>query len=296
MVLSRRSIVILLLCSIIFSQEDAPNTVLHEILTTDNVEYLGEITSENDSTLTLKAPSGITVTIPLSSIVSRTVFEGDVKEGKVWRPDPNKSMYLFAPSAFPIESGNSYCRDFCLFFPSYNFGVGDVISAQVGAFWFPGMPLENTPLIASGKYSFINFKKIKMAAGIMYLSFPGFDEGERFGTGFTFVTGTLGDRFSHLSGSLGWGFVQTEGNWKFMERPILVVAGNRRTTNTTALVAEIWLPPELDLEMVPIMASVRFFGKKISVDIGGLWTTNMEGLLPMPLINFTYQTNHQKLK
>ncbi len=266
---------------------------LTEIITTDDVEYLGVIVSENDSTLTLKAPSGIEITIPVSAIASRSDFAGDVKEGKVWRPDPNKSMYLFAPSAFPVEAGNSYCRDFCLVFPSYNFGVGDAGSVQLGAFWFPGMPLENTPLIASGKFSFINFQKIKMAAGIMYLTIPGaFDEDERFGTGFTFITGTMGDRFSHLSGSLGWGFVQMEGTWEFMERPILVIAGNQRTSNTTALVAELWFPP--GLEVVPIMAAVRFFGRKISVDIGGLWTSDMEGILPVPLINFTYQTNQQK--
>jgi len=262
---------------------------LVEIVTSDGVEYLGVIISENDTTITLKAPSGIEVTIPVTAIVSRSDFDGDVKEGKIWRPDPNKSMYLFAPSAFPIDSGRAYCRDFCLVFPSYNFAVGDVISLQVGAFWSPGMPLENIPLVASGKYSFVNFKKIKMAAGIMYVTIPEiFDEGESFGTGFTFVTGTVGDRFSHLSGSLGLGFVQSEGDWEFMERPILVVAGNSRTTNTTALVGELWLIPEADF--VPIMLSVRFFGRKIAVDLGGLWSTNMEGLLPLiPLINFTYQ-------
>ena len=263
---------------------------LVEIVTTDGIEYLGVIISENDTTITLEAPSGIKVTIPVTAIASRSDFEGDVKEGKIWRPDPNKSMYLFAPSAFPIDSGRAYCRDFCLFFPSYNFGVGDVVSIQLGAFWFPGMPLENTPLVASGKFSFINFEKIKMAAGFMYLTIPGIaDEGESFGTGFTFVTGTVGNRYSHLSGSVGWGFVQADGEWAFMERPILVVAGNQRTTNTTALVAELWLPPEMDFEMVPIMFAVRFFGRKISVDLGGLWTTNMEGILPVPLINFTYQ-------
>mgnify|MGYP001456097665 CR=1 FL=1 len=42
------------------------------------------------------------------------------KDGRIFRADPNKSLYIFAPSAFPIENKKSYCRDFCVFFPSYN--------------------------------------------------------------------------------------------------------------------------------------------------------------------------------
>ncbi len=258
---------------------------LIEIITSDDVEYIGEIVTEDDSTITIKSPIGIKIQIPTNSILSRSDFNGDVRVGKVWRSDPNKSMYLFAPSAYPIESGKSYCRDFCLFFPSINFGFGNVFSTQFGAFYFPGIDIDEMPIVASGKFSFLNLEKIKGAAGIMYVSIPDImDEG--FGTGFTFVTGTVGDRFTHASASLGWGFVQYDGEWEFMERPILVFAGNSRASNTLALVAEVWLPPEM--EFIPIMFATRFFGRRISVDLGALWSTESEGL-PMPLINFTYQ-------
>ena len=72
----------------------------------------------------------------------------------IFRADPNKSIYLFAPSSFPIEHNKAYCRNFCLFFPSYNRGFTDNFGLQFGAFIFPG--LENIPLVSTLKYSLPN--------------------------------------------------------------------------------------------------------------------------------------------
>lgn len=78
------------------------------IITTDGSEMIGKITEESDTEYKIETPAGLTVTIPKSAVFKMTEFEGLVKGGKLFRPDPNKSMYLFAPSAFPIETGNKY--------------------------------------------------------------------------------------------------------------------------------------------------------------------------------------------
>ena len=199
-------------------------------------------------------------------------------------------MYMFAPSAFPIGDQKSYCRDFCLFFPSYNSGFGDNISVQLGAFWFPGMMIEDMPLVGSVKISLPSFAKAQFAGGIMYIRFPGFDDGTSMGMGFTFVTGTIGDNFTHASASLGWGYTQFEGEWDFMNDPILVLAGNYRMSDNFALVYEGWFLPDWEVDTQPMMGSLRFFGKRFSFDFGGLFFLDMEGL-PFPLINFTYYLN-----
>ncbi|NQT97041.1 MAG: hypothetical protein HQ562_04805 [Candidatus Marinimicrobia bacterium] len=41
---------------------------LVEIITTDDVEYLGVIIAENDTTVTLKVPSGIIIQIPTQQL------------------------------------------------------------------------------------------------------------------------------------------------------------------------------------------------------------------------------------
>ena len=106
--------------------------------------------------------------------------------------------------------------------------------------------------------------------------------------GFAFGTATFGNRFTHFSTTLGWGYVRNDKDWRFAEKPVLVVAGNRRISNSFALVAEYWLPPEVDDPTdLPVAISARFIGRRIAVDVGGFFSKNMEGI-PIPLINFTY--------
>lgn len=263
--------------------------------------FLGDIIAETESEYTLRTKSGIEIQIPKSrvkEIVEMTITE---VKGEVYRPDPNKSMYLFAPSAFPIEHDKSYCRDFCLFFPSYNRGFTNNISLQAGAFVFPGMPIEEIPIVASGKISLPAVGKYRFATGIMFIKWPDWGSSETSeengsqdsggggisGSGFAFATATTGDRFSHLSASLGWGYSYQNNSWDFSSDPIVVLGGNYRMTTNLALVFEFWKPSEADITESPIMTAVRFIGRKISVDLGGLYILDMEGI-PMPLLNFTY--------
>lgn len=262
------------------------NNQLVEIETKDGNIFLGTIIKESDEGIILKTQDGIRISVPNSSIKNLSKIETTEVEGQVWRADPNKSMYLFAPSAFPIEKQKVYCRDFCLVFPSYNRGFGNNFSLQAGAFVFPGMQFDNIPIVLSGKFSLPEFGPARLATGMMYISVPG--QSTSFGAGFAFGSATIGNRFTHFTASLGWGYFRDENEWDFAEKPILVLASNIRVLNSFAVVAEYWLPPEVDDPTnLPIALSGRFIGRRFAVDIGGFFTKDMEGI-PLPLINFTY--------
>ena len=262
------------------------NNQLVEIETKDGNIFLGTIIKESDEGIILKTQDGIRISVPNSSIKNLSKIETTEVEGQVWRADPNKSMYLFAPSAFPIEKQKVYCRDFCLVFPSYNRGFGNNFSLQAGAFVFPGMQFDNIPIVLSGKFSLPELGPARLATGMMYISVPG--QSTSFGAGFAFGSATIGNRFTHFTASLGWGYFRDENEWDFAEKPILVLASNIRVLNSFAVVAEYWLPPEVDDPTnLPIALSGRFIGRRFAVDIGGFFTKDMEGI-PLPLINFTY--------
>ena len=294
--------IVLLFTLIVFAYSQEAQTVT--IITTDGSEIIGIITEESDTEYKIETPAGLNVTVPKSAVFKMTEFEGLVKEGKLFRTDPNKSMYLFAPSAFPIEKGNKYCRDFCVFFPSINYGVNDIISLQAGFIWAPSLKIDQIPLIGSIKATVFQKDKIGLAAGAMYVRIPDFSEdndefntsgedNDEFNTsgggGFLFASGTYGDRFNHGSLLVGWGYGHIDGDWELMERPIVVLAGNFRVSNTIAIVTENWFPPDLEFSQFPFMVAGRFFGKRIAVDIGGIFIIDAlsEGL-PIPIINFTY--------
>lgn len=267
---------------------DSTITTFDKIVTRDGQEFVGTIQTESDSSIIIITPSGTKMEVVKSQIVSRKKFNGQLVDGQIWFPDPTRSIYMFSPSAYSIGNSRSYCRDFCLIFPSYNRGFGNHISVQLGAFWFPGMVADNIPLVGSVKLSLPDVSFLKLAGGIMYIRLPKLFEAEgNFGTGFTFVTGTMGNNQSHGSASLGWGFVQNEGKWEFMDRPILVLASNIRLSNNFALVYEGWFIPENELQNQPMLASLRFLGRKFSFDFGALFIMEREGL-PTPIINFAY--------
>ena len=263
------------------------------ITTTDGSEIIGTISKETESEYTIETASGIIITIPRESVVKIDEFKGKMKDGKLYRPDPNKSLYLFSPSAFPIGKNNKYCRDFCVLFPSFNYGFSDVVSAQAGFFWIPGLGIDEIPLIGSLKASIYNNAKFALAGGAMYMRIPTIsidDEDDlHLGGGFLFATGTYGDQFNHASLSLGWGFARGNDEWEMMERPIFVLAGNKRVSQSIALVTETWIWSEIEFGYIPISLSARFLGKRIATDVGMLFTfeTISEGL-PFPIINFTY--------
>lgn len=265
-----------------FSQESA----IVEIETYDGNIFLGTITSETEEKIILKTKDGIEISIA-KELVKKSQQIETVSVGKeVWRADPNKSLYLFSPSAFPIEEHKAYCRDFCLFFPSYNRGYGNNFSLQAGAFIFPGVSVDDMPIILSGKFSLPQLGPARLAAGIMYVSLPAQDNS--YGAGIAFGTATFGNKFSHGSVSLGWGYIKDNNNWEFADEPTVTLASNIRLSNSLAIVTEYWKFPGVDDPMdLPLIISGRFIGRKIAVDIGTFLFRNMDGI-PPPLINFTY--------
>lgn len=285
--------ILFILLSISFAQDSLNVT----ILTSDGSEIIGKIVSETETDYNIETPAGLSVNVPKDAVLKIDEFKGTVKDGKLFRPDPNKSLYLFSPSAYPIGKSNKYCRDFCVLFPSFNYGISDIFSAQAGFFWAPGLDIDKIPIIGSLKGSLYNNEKFALAGGAMYVRIPtieyendeGKDEKIHLGGGFLFVTGTYGDELNHATTSLGWGFARGEDKWEMMNRPIVVLAGNKRISQNIALVTENWIWPGLEIGYMPLSLSARFLGKRIATDVGMVFTLeSISRGLPFPIINFTY--------
>ena len=272
-------------------EKDVNETPIMTFNLNDGSDMTGHIVVENDSMYVVDLTTGFQVSIPKSSVLHVDQFKGRIIDGIIYSPDPNRSRYLWSVSAFPVGKEEAYCSDFCLVFPSYNFGLTDQISAQVGAMYFPGLSLDEMPFYAGAKMSLPSLGPFTTAGGIQYFTIPGLFDDDRFGMGFLFTTGTLGNQLDHLSISLGWGFVEFDGDTDIMDRPIIILAGNKRLTSSLALVSENWIIPDSDVDEIPISLALRFIGKRIAVDLGGIMALSMLDsgfVLPFPIINFAY--------
>ena len=295
-----RSIFLIILVSFgieYLKAQDSPNDMseypddqLYSFQLKSGNKIIGTVITESLDELLVEKPNGEEIRIIKAEVVMKFAVEGKIKNGKLYRRDPNASVYIFAPSAFPIYQGKGFCRDFCLFFPSINYGLTNHLSLQGGLFWYPGMDIKSTPFVGNLKGTLLNTSIISLAGGLMYVNFPTTGDDKIYGAGFAFVTGTLGNEYSHGSISTGWGYIQSENGWEIMEKPIAVAAVNLRALSYLSFVSENWFYPDVALEDALLTISARFFGQQIGLDLGAIFSVNSlkDGDTPIPLISITY--------
>ncbi len=258
--------------------------------TTDYESFIGYVEKEDIDSISIKTYDGDNYTFANSNILTTFPFTGRIKNGRLQKRDPNSSFYLFSPSAFAIESGKLYCRDFCLFFPSLNYGLANVLSAQAGLFWYPGMDYKNAPFVGNLKITPLETNIFSFAVGVTYIDLPEIKKERILSTGFAFVTGTFGNRYNHASVSAGWGYIQKESEWQREDNPIIIAAGNLRLLDFVSFVTENWFFPDEKIEDSLLTMALRFFGRQIAVDLGATFSVSsiQEKIAPIPVINITY--------
>lgn len=271
------------------NKEDVRNE-LTVFRTIDYKSYIGNIEWTNSDSISINTYNGDNYIFANSEILITFPFTGRVKNGRLQKKDPNSSFYLFSPSAFAIESGKLYCRDFCLFYPSLNYGLANIISAQAGLFWYPGMDYKYAPYVGNLKITAFETNIFSLAAGVTYINLPVIQKERILSTGFAFVTGTFGNRYNHASVSAGWGYIQKESEWQREDKPIIVAAGNLRLLNSVSFVTENWFFPDEKIEDSMLSMALRFFSRQIAVDLGATFSVNSikEKITPIPVINITY--------
>ena len=282
---------IVIFCTVLFSQSQYDdNNKLTVFKTTDYKSYIGTTEKESADSISIKTYNNEIHTFSNSKIILRFPFTGRIKNGRLQKRDPNSSFYLFSPSAFAVENGKLYCRNFCLFYPSLNYGLANIVSAQAGLLWYPGMDYKNTPFVGNLKVSVFETKIFSLAGGISYVNLPVIQKEKIYSTGYAFVTGTFGNRYNHASISAGWGYIQREDEWQREDNPIVIAAGNLRILDFMSIVTENWFFPDEKVEDSLLSVALRFFGRQIAVDIGATFTANsiQEKVDPIPVINITY--------
>lgn len=283
--------ILIIFSTFLFTQnKDDIRNELIVFKTTDYKSYIGIIEKEYSDSTTIKTYKGDNYTFANSNILITFPFAGRIKNGRLQKRDPNSSFYLFSPSAFAIENGKLYCRDFCLFYPSLNYGIADIISVQAGLFWYPGMDYKNAPFVGNLKITAFETKIFSLAAGVTYINLPVIQKERIFSTGFAFITGTFGNRYNHASVLAGWGYIQKESEWQREDEPIIIAAGNIRLLDFVSFVTENWFFPNEKIKDSLLTMALRFFGRQIAVDFGATFTVNsiQEKIAPIPVINITY--------
>ncbi len=203
------------------------------------------------------------------------------KKGHFWFPNPNATRYFFAPSAINLEKGEGYYQNVYVILNMVNYGITDWLSIGGGFEFistFSSLTGEGSPIaFITPKVGFPVGEKVHLGAGFL----GGFFVEET--AGMFYGLGTYGSHDKNLSLGLGWGFVGGE----FQENPFITVSGMLRTGRKFSLVTENWFVP-VDGYYGIISYGGRFFGPKMSVDVGFLNNLDIIEFLPIgiPYVDF----------
>lgn len=249
----------------------------------------GKRVMENDSIVVLELNSGSRITVEKSGIKSvKEHKEGHFDfRGRLVTPDPNRTRYLFAPSAMMLNKGEMKFSQKELLWSSYSVGVVNNFSLEIGGavpLWFAEEG-EGINILLAAKGGGRIKGPLYLAGGILTFSLPV----SQTIIGLPFGSVTVGNSDFHGTFTASVPFVVEESDFETGEFYWFAICGNARLSSRVALVSENWvfrIDNEWfdDTEFILNLA-VRFLGKRFSTDVGMFF--NSEFYMPLPWVGFT---------
>jgi hypothetical protein len=250
----------------------------------DGQTLRGRILSRDQGGLVLDLGGGARANVPKDQIDE--VLEDRPGARPEWRPDANRTRYLYSPSGFMLHGGEVYFSQTELAFSSVNVGVTDFFTLGIGSAIPALFVPEGANFVVAAKVGGSIGDYVHVAGGTQVFVLP--STGSGGAVGFLFGTVTLGTPDAHIGVSVGPPFA-TSSNRTELGTALLSVSGNLRVANSLALVTENWFAPGFytsgETPMINAFA-VRVLGDHISVDLGLVHVTNAG--FPVPWLDFTY--------
>lgn len=261
---------------------------LSRITLKDGQQLHGVVVHRDTQTVVVELAAGGRMELPAHLVKSvEDERNAQVRDnGEVWFQDPNRTRYLYAPSAMMLRQGEGYVSQKELFFSSVSYGLTDNVTLQAGAIlplWLAG---ENGFNVIGGvKIGGSLTDRLHLAGGAQALVVPTYGA-----MGFLFGTATYGTPDAHLSLAVGAPFTLVQGSSSIASQVITTLSGNVRMSQRLALVTENWLMPAYissnsELPMLNSLA-LRIFGQQWAVDIGAVRVPGAP--FPIPWLDFAY--------
>ncbi|MCK4631717.1 MAG: hypothetical protein KAT79_00535, partial [candidate division Zixibacteria bacterium] len=231
----------------------------------DGSTLVGKITQVGDSEITFETKMG-EMTISIDKIVEIKMISSEaMKDGKYWFPNPNRTRLFFGQTGRMLKKGEGYFSDTYLFFPGIAFGITDNITFGGGMSIFPGLDFNRQLFYFTPKIGVSTSENMSLAVGALVVRVPvddDLDSDDPLFVGVAYGAATLGTDDRSFSVALGYGFVEDE----MADKPAVMLGCDYRLSRRTAFVSENWIFPGVDDPLVSY--GIRFFGEKLSVDLG----------------------------
>lgn len=284
------------------------STQTYVFILADGTKVIGTVVGKTNEQVFVRTTTIDRLEIAFSMIKSIDVAtETQLKKGIAWISNPNPTRYFFAPSAYNLKKGEGYYQNSYLILNSVNYGVTDNFSIGgslelISTFTSISDGKFDPIFLITPKVGFPVAPKLNVGAGALIVSIPNFEDDDedmefpdkdedspRFGAGIGYGLVTYGDIERNATLGLGFGYFDKE----FAKRPIITLNGMMRIGPKLALVTENWMIPVTDWEedrdyFEIVTYGIRFFGEKLSVDLGFINNRNVieELIIGVPYVDF----------
>jgi len=243
----------------------------YQIELMDGSEFIGTILSLDSALLQIKTSSIPKIQIYVGTIKNMKVIEKKMEfKGATAIPNPHPTRYFFAPSAYNLAKGEKYYQNSDLLLHSVNVGVTDHFSIGAGLEFistFATIGKDWSPIFFfTPKVGFQVAENLNVGAGVLYVYMGPLSSLGSNTTSFNMEYGllTYGNKENNVT--LGVSTTLQGGKFLFDGAPI-TVNGMFRMGRKTTFITENWILPKVGSLY---SYGVRFFGSKMSVDVGFL--------------------------
>lgn len=257
--------------------QEAPDSV-REVRLIDGSTLYGTVLDDGDP-LRLRLLSGDEISIARVRIRSIAPAKGRVRDGELWREDPNLTRLFFAPTARTMPKGHGYLAAYELVFPFVAFAPTDNILVAGGTPLFGDID-DHRVVYFAPKVQLYGGPRTSFAVGAFFFDEIGNDYSDwHFGALYGVLTTGDSDNALTLAAGVGYDEHGVETN-----HPVVMVGGEFRVSRTIKIVTENYLLTEGTLFSI----GPRFFGERLSADLGIGVTVDEGDAFTLPIVNFVY--------
>ena len=256
--------------------QDRPSDQMttYELTLKDGSRLYGTIEQEDATSIVFRSVGGVVITAPRADVQSLRAVAGTLMAGEFRPGDPNTTRLFFGPTARSLPKGRTYFGVYEFLMPFVQIGVTDRFSIGGGTPLVFGFDEGERPFWITPKLQVLDTGRTQVAAG----AFHAFVDGEHAGIAYGVVTTGRSD--ASITAGAGYGYSSDGGHGA-----VVMIGGERQVSRHMAFVSEnyIWKGGQGILA-----GGVRFFGERLSADVGLAVPLGTDELFAVPVVNFVY--------
>lgn len=223
----------------------------------------------------------------ISSSVEAIEINKQTKENdnitKKWLANPTDTRLFLSPTARMLKKGNGYFQDIDIFIASANYGITDNISIGAMGTLIPYIGIGNQVYAVTPKIGYEINKDLSIAGSVLLGG--GTEAIGKFGLGYG--AATYGNADNNITLGFGSGLYSNYGSNQYTS--LVIIGGMYRVSEYISVLSENWIILNNSSIVLPSLG-VRFFGEKLSADLGFVVPSGVFGqaFIPIPYIDFVF--------